>query len=85
MIEKLVLGGTGIGDLPILSPTLKPLHYQVTLRQFTYKKTSPRLERIIFPLHSSNTDVSSVFSNLYQGLCMQVATSKLSIVYAGHM
>ena len=25
MIEKLVLGGTGTGDLPILSPTRQPL------------------------------------------------------------
>ena len=28
MIEKLVLGGTGIGDLPILSPTRWPLRHQ---------------------------------------------------------
>ena len=31
MIEKLILGGTGTGDLPILSPTRKPLRHQVTL------------------------------------------------------
>ena len=28
MIGKLVLGGTGTGDLPILSPTRKPLRHQ---------------------------------------------------------
>ena len=31
MIEKLVLTGTGTGDLPILSLTCQPLHHQDTL------------------------------------------------------
>ena len=31
MIEKLVLGGTGTGDLPILSRTCWPKHHQDTL------------------------------------------------------
>ena len=29
LIEKLVLGGTGTGDLPILSPTRQPLRLSV--------------------------------------------------------
>ena len=31
MIEKIVLGGTGTGDLPIPSSTREPVRHQVTL------------------------------------------------------